>query len=57
MFARRRCGLTLRQLGAKAGGLTDLAVSKALTRVDARMKADRVFRALRDQAEAGMSSV
>jgi REP element-mobilizing transposase RayT len=38
---RMRCGLTLRELGEQAGGLTVPAVAKALERVTGRLKADR----------------
>jgi hypothetical protein len=55
--ARRRCGLTLRGLAGKAGGLSDLALSKALTRMDARLRVDRGARALRDGVERELSNV
>ena len=35
--ARRRCNLTLRALGAKAGGMGDRAVNKAIMRMDSRL--------------------
>jgi REP element-mobilizing transposase RayT len=41
---RMRCGLTLGELGAQAGGLTVPAVAKAVGRMAERLKTDRVVR-------------
>lgn len=56
-LARHRCGLTLRALAEKVDGLSALALSKALTRMDAKLKVDRGARVLRDQTERIMSNV
>ena len=41
-IGRMRCGLTLRELGGQAGGLTVPAVAKAVERMAERLKTDRV---------------
>ncbi len=47
--ARQYCGLTLRQLGEKAGGMDYTAVAMAVRRIERRARADRGLRALRDK--------
>ena len=56
-LARHRCGLTLAALGAKAGGMDYLTVSKAVTRMEQRLHASRALRGLRANLEREMSNV
>jgi hypothetical protein len=54
-LALRRCGLTLAALGAQAGGMDYLTVSKAVTRMEQRLRASRALRALRANLERELS--
>ena len=45
-LARQRCGLTLKALGQKAGGMDYKTVGKAVKRCEAVMKKDRTIRTL-----------
>ena len=56
-LACRRCGLTLRQLGEAAGGVDYLAVSKAVARIDRRLRDDRELAHLRAYLERELSNV
>ena len=49
-LARRFCGLTLRELGERAGGTDYAAVSAMLKRFEARVKRERTLRSTLDRA-------
>jgi putative transposase len=51
-LARRHSGLTLRQIGEKAGGLDYVAVSNAIRRFEKRLPEDRTAQRLKKTAEA-----
>jgi REP element-mobilizing transposase RayT len=55
--ARRRCGLTLRALGEKAGGIDYLTVSKAIGRIARRARDDRRVARLREKLDRQLSNV
>jgi REP element-mobilizing transposase RayT len=57
LLGRRHCGLSLRELGDAAGGMGYYAVSKAVTRVEARAKSDKKLQAMILQAERVLSNV
>lgn len=56
-LARGRCGLTLRELGAMAGGMDYLAVSKAVQRLGERLQTDVDLRQTLRRVEGWMSNV
>lgn len=56
-LARRHSGLTLRQIGEKAGGLDYVAVSNAVRRFEKRLEEDRTAQRLKKAAEAQLLNV
>ena len=56
-LARQRSGLTLRELGERAGGMDYGAVAKAVERFEARMQRDRTLRAMEKKLLGAMANV
>jgi chromosomal replication initiation ATPase DnaA len=56
-LGRKHCGLTLRELGAAAQGMTYPAVSKAIARMEQRLQWDRNLCDWAKKAETIMSYV
>ncbi len=55
--ARKRCGLTLRELGKAVVGMEYFAVSKAITRLSARLKTQKPLRLCLRRVEDYLSNV
>lgn len=55
--ARKRCGLTLRELGKAVGGMEYFAVSKAIARMSEQMKKHQMLRPLLRHVENVLSNV
>ena len=55
--ARKRCGLTLREMGQAVGGMEYFAVSKAITRMSERMRKHKSFRSSLLRVENHLSNV
>ena len=55
--ARKRCGLTLRELGKAVMGMEYFAVSKAITRLSARLKTQKPLRLSLRRVENYLSNV
>ncbi|MBU4285500.1 MAG: hypothetical protein KKD76_01220, partial [Verrucomicrobia bacterium] len=55
--ARKRCGLTVRELGKAVGGMEYFAVSKAITRMSERMKKHKSLRSPLRHVENDLSNV
>jgi len=56
-LARRRSGLTLRELGERAGGMDYRAVAKAVERFELRLSGDRRLRRVRKKLLNAMANV
>ena len=57
LVARGKCGLTLRELGSRMGGMDYLAVSIAIQRMKKRLTADAAARSLITSVERRLYSV
>ena len=55
--ARKRCGLTLRELGKAVGGMEYFAVSKAITRLNERLRKRKSLRLPLRHIEGYLSNV
>ncbi|MCO5045111.1 MAG: hypothetical protein M9935_07525 [Kiritimatiellae bacterium] len=56
-IARRRCGLTLKELGAIAGDLDYRCVATAIGRIKKRAVNDRALRTIIREVEAKVANV
>ena len=56
-LGRRHCGLTLRELGAAAGGMTYPAVSRAVRAIEQRRKKDAGLCRLTDRLETQLLNI
>jgi chromosomal replication initiation ATPase DnaA len=56
-LGRRHCGLTLRELGAAAGGITYPAVSRAVRAIEQRRKKDAGLCRLTDRLETQLLNI
>jgi hypothetical protein len=56
-LARRRCGVTLRVLGEKKGGMRYATVSEAMRRIERRLAADRAMAAFVQKVERQLLTI